>query len=125
MNLVQEVFDAVWLGKQADGFQKTGDWNDERHILPLRGNGCGCALDHAYRAFGYPRVMDLPQPIWNGLRLCHDQATSPSNMERRFREFAKAHSLTIPDEKPAQTFQDFMAKVQEPLAFIDVTAESY
>lgn len=106
----QEAFNVVWNGLRAQGFVHSGPAQDGHGTRPKH-NGClHCAygyLDNAYGYDdGYKALMLIP-----GIIPCHDDAADPADMERRLREFAAAHSLTI----SGYDFPAFMAKVQEPV----------
>jgi hypothetical protein len=124
----QEAFNIAWNGLKAQGWQKAvGEGDEPRRWTQLSGcirheraTGYRCALGHVDLVMGvqfpscgiYDKIPDNAE-----FARAHNFATSPADMERRFREYAAEHCLTIPDEPNA--FERFMEKVQEPVLHED------
>jgi hypothetical protein len=102
----QQVFDAAWSGLKAQGFvQAIGEYGQP---CAQSMDGRRCALNHVWNTVDANFGMEFDDNgIANDLRRCHDDATSPADMERNLREFAAARGLTVPgDEKPIPSVRE-------------------
>ncbi len=118
----QEAFNIVWTGLRSQGFRQArspdgGYCVFETFEVPtLR-----CALGwvaHVATGSAFNYMYGLDGEIQDELRTCHNDATSPVDMENRYREYAKAHGLTIPLD---DGFSRFMARVREPVSVEEVS----
>lgn len=104
----QRFFNTAWHGLQGQGWRKTGPW-DTKEIQPTRSDdGLKCAVAHITDSFGTAYGGIPLCDFVNALRLCHDQASSPEDMEAAMRSVAHKYDLSIPGE----AFARFMEKVE-------------
>lgn len=104
----QEMFNRVWNGLKAQGFERA--WNSGTIVL-IDLLGRKCAAGHlltdaelvesnqslvpafAYIAARYPESGGLK----NALVDCHDCSSCPADMEERLRLVAEKHDLEVPE----------------------------
>lgn len=104
----QQVFDAAWNGLKAQGFVRAVGLNG---LCTLEAeDGKRCARGHAFAQYNidvvdalYDWAARFGPNFETDLMRCHDSGTTPADMERRLREFAKAEGLTIPGDEPLFT----------------------
>lgn len=123
MHEYQFIFDAVWNGLKAQGWQKTGPWG-KAGLNPTSRyeNGACLRCAHAHAQMAYEARTGTwfgELPLWfrHGLIDCHDPATSPEDMQERLRTFAGRHGFTVPEwtaEGEPDAFQAFMASLTAP-----------
>lgn len=104
----QEIFDAAWHGLKRQGWQKTGPW-DSFWVQPMIVGKLRCALGHIENVLGHAAAFNTTE-LTVQLRIGHDRATSPADMETAMRGIAHRWGLTVPSDKEA-AFARFLRRL--------------
>lgn len=108
----QEMFDRAVVGLRSQGFKKCTDItesvcsyvNDDGTMhcawgwvdTSTKASYVGSVWNLRQMGRGLAARLELPDVGWaHALQICHDRSTSPADMEKRLREFAKRFDLTF------------------------------